>query len=210
MEAVNLLPLENRGKQKSSIAAVGGGLPAKRTLQVGGAIAAGLAVLFGALYIYERSVVHDKRTDLATTQARVVAVQSQVEGVKTAQAESAQRLAVVQSVSATRMNWDRAMNDLARVLPVDVYLTNLSASAPTPAAAVGSAPAPTTDTTAATPAVASTLTISGVAPSNVRVGTVLDRLSLLPWMTNVALQTSSRQGSGPASFSITAGVTEEH
>jgi Tfp pilus assembly protein PilN len=208
MQAVNLLPAEAR-VSKSAFASVGAALPGKRTLQVGGALAALLAVGFAALYVHERSIVKDRRSKLAATQARVVAVQSQVEAVKSAEALAAQRMAVVTSVTASRMNWDRALGDLARVLPADVFLTNLTASAPITAAAAPVAAGATAQTAATAPS-SSTLTITGDAPSHVRVALVLDRLALLPWLSGVSLTSSSRQSAGDTTFTISAGVTEEH
>jgi Tfp pilus assembly protein PilN len=206
MEAVNLLPHDVR-VQKSKSLAVGGSLPGKRTLQFGGIAAALLAVLVAVVFIRERSVVHSRQSDLAATQARIVAVQSQVEAVKNAQATSASHSAVVQSVAASRMNWDRAMGDLARVLPVDVVLTNLTAGAPTTASAapVG-APAGAASAAAGT----GSLAITGVAPSHVRVAAVLDRITLLPWLSGVTLQSSTRQSDGTTQFTVNAGVSEEH
>jgi Tfp pilus assembly protein PilN len=208
MQAVNLLPAEAR-VSKSAFASVGAALPGKRTLQIGGALAALLAVGFAALYVHERSIVHSRKAKLAETQARVVAVQSQVEAVKSAQALAAQRMAVVSSVAQSRMNWDRALGDLARVLPVDVFLTNLTAGAPVTAAAAPAA-AGATAQTAAAPAVSSSLTITGDAPSHVRVALVLDRLAVLPWLNNITLSSSSRQAAGDTTFTINAAVTEEH
>lgn len=203
MQAVNLLPADAR-LAKKGVTSVGSDLPAKKTLQIGGAIAGGLALLLAGLYIHGRSVLDSKQHELAADQTRLASVQAQADAVRAALNESRVRGAAVESVVAKRMNWDRTMSALARVLPTDVILNNLQASAPVTAAS-----AAVSATTAGAP-VAPTLTISGVAPSHVRVGTVMDRLSLLPWLTDVALVTSARQADGTTSFSISAGVSEVH
>ena len=176
-------------------------------MQIGGAVTIVLAALLVALFVHERSVVHSKRATLATDEARLVAVQAQVNAIRAAQQQATARLNAVRTVVSSRMNWDRTLTDLARILPTDVVLSNLQATAPVSAAAAGAASVAATDT-AAPPSGTSTLTIVGNAPSYVRVAFVLDRLALLPWLSNVTLQSTSKPGTAPAAFSITAGVAE--
>ena len=203
MQAVNLLPADARVSKKG-FTSVGSDLPAKKTLRIGGAVAAGFAVLLAGLYVHERSVVSSKTSTLSSDQTRLAAVQAQVDAIRAALTDSKSRDAAVVSVVNTRMNWDRTLSSLARVLPTDVVLNNLQAAAP-----VAAASAAVSSTTAA-PAAAAVLTITGVAPSHVRVGTVMDRLGLLPWLSNVALVSSARQADGTTTFSISAGVSEVH
>lgn len=199
MRAVNLLPADAR-VSKSPLATFGGGLQARKTLQIGGAVTVVLAALLVAFFVHERSVVHSKRSALATDEARLVAVQAQVDAVKAAQASAAARVNAVQTVVDTRMNWDRTMGELARVLPTDAVLTSLQANAPIIAAAAATE----------TPGASSVLSISGSAPSYTRVGVVLDRLALLPWLSAVTLTATSQSPGAPATFSITANVGEVH
>ena len=204
MQAVNLLPADAR-LAKKGVTSVGSDLPAKKTLQIGGAIAAALALLLAGLYIHGRSVLDSKRHQLATDQTQLASIQAQADAVRAAVNESRVRGLAVETIVAKRMNWDRTMSALARVLPTDVILNNLQASAPVTAAS-----AAVSSTTAGIAPVAPTLTISGVAPSHVRVATVIDRLSLLPWLSDVALVSSARQADGTTSFSISAVVSEVH
>jgi Tfp pilus assembly protein PilN len=206
MRAVNLLPADARGST-SPLATLGGGLPARKTLQIGGAVTIVVAALLVALFVHERSVVHSKRSELATDNARLVAVQAQVDAIRAAQASATARFNAVQSVVDSRMDWDRTMGDLARVLPTDAVLSNLQANAPVTAAA---GTASTASTTAPPPSAASVLTISGSSPSYVRVGAVLDRLALLPWLSSVTLTQTAASPGSPATFSITANVAEVH
>jgi Tfp pilus assembly protein PilN len=228
MQAVNLLPADARLSKKGGFTSVGSDLPGKKTMQIGGGIAAVLALLLAGLYVHERSVVSGKQSTLSSDTAKLAAVQVQVDAIRTAQTESQARDAAVESVVNTRMNWDRTMSALAKVLPVDVVLNELQAAAPvtaaTAAAETAATAAPTTGattgttstTTTSTPPTApvvaapSVLTIAGVAPSNVHVATVMDRLSLLPWLSSVSLVSSTRQPDGTTSFSISAGVSEVH
>lgn len=213
MDAVNLLPVEYQTRSKKR-ATPADNLDGRQTLQLGVVAALVLAVLVGGLYVYERSVVSSKKSELAKAQARLAAVQPQVQQMKEDQASAAGRLAVVQSFTNSRMNWDRALRDFARFVPSDSFLTTLQLSAPTPTASAATTTTTTdtttTTTTTASPAAAtSTLSIAGTAPGTVGVARVLDRLALIPWLSGVTLGSASRSGAGADSFNITATVSQE-
>jgi Tfp pilus assembly protein PilN len=190
MQAVNLLPDYARPGHRWTTA--GSELSSRRILPIGGMAAIGLALLFGLFYFHERSVVSNKKSELATAQARLVAQSARAEPIKQAQAASQARLSSIRSITADRVHWDAVMGDLGRVLPTGVTLTSLSASGPTPTAAP------------AAPAAASTFTIAGETSSHVRVATVLDRLAVLPWLSDITLQSSTRSG---VSDTFTIGAT---
>lgn len=193
MQAVNLLP--EYARQGHRWTSAGSDLSARRILPIGGAAAIGLALIFGLFYFHERSVVSDKKSELATAQARLVAQSARAEPIKEAQAASEARLAIVQSVTSTRVHWDTVLGDLGRVLPTGVNLTALTATAPAPVTAATTA-AP------ATPATGATFTATGGASSHDRVALLLDRLALLPWLSNVGLTSTARSGN-TVNFSIT-------
>jgi Tfp pilus assembly protein PilN len=219
MQAVNLLPLEARPAGRWS--AIGTGLTPNRVIPIGGVVAAVIALLIAGLYVHERSVVNGKKNTLADREARLVAVEAQAQPVKDAQAQAVALTSAVDGIVGARMIWDTTLGDLARVLPPGVFLTSLSASAPVPAAAV-TAPVVATDpsstsatTTTATTAVAppvapvaptTTFTIVGTAPSHNVVALVLDRLALLPWLSNTGLVSTTRTTTGSAQFSVSAVV----
>ena len=54
-------------------------------------------------------------------------------------------------------------------------------------------------------------TVSGSADSQVKVAQVLDRLALLPWLSNITLQASVRSGevTTPIDFTIAATLVSE-
>jgi Tfp pilus assembly protein PilN len=224
MDAVNLLPLEHKLRAKKR-ATPAGNLDSRKTLRTGGLAAVALVLLLGALYGYERSVVNSKKSALAKDQNALAQIKPQADAIKAAQAASAARLAVISNVTSSRMNWDKALNDFARIVPTDSFITSLSFDAPVQTASlVGPAPtttsSTTTDTTtdpsATTPAApltsgSSTLTVAGTAPGTVGVARVLDRFALIPWLSGVTLASASRSGdSGGDSFNITATVSQEH
>jgi Tfp pilus assembly protein PilN len=216
MEAVNLLPPEYRPAGRWTT--VGAGLTPDRVLPIGGGVAAVVVLFLASFYVYERSVVSSKQHQLASQQAQLAAVQSRAQVVKDAETQVSSGMTVVNSIVSARMVWDSALGDLAHVLPGGVQLTSLQATAPV--APVPTAPvAPTTSntsstsaTTAETPAPtapvvpATTFTIAGTAPSHVRVALILDRLALLPWLSDVSLQTTTRQPTGNVQFTVTATV----
>jgi Tfp pilus assembly protein PilN len=169
MQAVNLLPEYAQPGRRWT--AAGSELSARRILPVGGIAAIVIALVFGAAYLRERSLVSDKKSDLATSQARLVAQEARAQPIKQAQADSAARLAIIKSVAATRVHWDTVLADLGRVLPSGVHLSSLSVAAATPS-----------------------FTITGTTSSHDRVALVLDRLEVLPWLSEISLTSDSKGG----------------
>lgn len=207
MEAVNLLPPEYLERKRRSRFAAAEGLNGERTVRIGGGVALLFVVLLGALFYHEHSVVNSKKKELADTQARIAAIAPQVQVIKDAQAAISGRLAAAQSITAGRMNWDRALNDLAKIIPASSYVTSLQIAAPTTTAVTPTSAADAAATTTATAAPG--MTIQGVAPGANGVALVMDRLSLLPWLSSVTLQSATRQVDGTTTFNLTSGVSQE-
>ena len=135
MDAVNLLPLEHKIKAgKRSTPA--DNLDSRKTLRTGGLAALAVVVLLGALYGYQRSVINSKKSALAKDQASLAEIKPKADAIKAAQASAAARLSVISNVTSSRMNWDRALNDFARIVPTDSFLTSLSFDAPVQTAAI--------------------------------------------------------------------------
>jgi Tfp pilus assembly protein PilN len=181
MQAVNLLPEYAQPGHRWT--AAGSELSSRRILPVGGVAAIVAALLFGLVYFHERSTVSDRKSELATSQARLVAQNARAAPIKAAQTASQARLAMLRSITATRVHWDTVLGDLGRILPADVHLSSMSVAS----SSVGGA----------------TFSVSGETTAHTRVALVLDRLALLPWLSNIQLQSSSRSGE-VVSFSIGA------
>jgi Tfp pilus assembly protein PilN len=197
MQAVNLLPAYAR--PPSRLAALGKDLSPARVVRLGGIAAAACALAIGAAYFFERSIVHDRQATLADTQARLAAVEATAAPLRVAEAASTSRSAVIRTVVGSRVNWENVLADFARVLPQQVTLQSLQAQSPAPAAGVTAA-APATGVAAAAP---TSFTITGTTTSHVRVAFVLDRLAVIPWLSNVTLASSSHSGDGDQ-FTISA------
>jgi Tfp pilus assembly protein PilN len=205
MDAVNLLPPEYRERKRRSRFAAAEGLNGQRTVRIAGGALLLFVVLLGALFVHERSVVNSKQKQLAETQSQIASIATRVQEVKDAQAAISNRLSAANSITAGRMNWDRALTDFAKVIPASSYVTSLQINAPTSAAPTSAADASATTTT---PAPAG-MTIGGVAPGTNGVALVMDRLSLLTWLSGVTLQSAARQADGTNTFNMTAGVSQE-
>jgi Tfp pilus assembly protein PilN len=223
MDAVNLLPVDYRDRKRKRTSPTDN-LDGRRTLRVGGVAALLFVVLLGGLFFREHQVISKKQKDLSDTKAQITTVQPQVDAIKAAQQEVSGRLALAQSLTSTRMNWDKALNDFARIIPTDSFLTSIQMTAPVLATAAVPSVAPTVpaststdgttteDTTApptptATPGI-STLSLAGTSSSTKGVARVMDRLALLPWLSNVTLASAARQDTGQNSFNMSATVSE--
>jgi Tfp pilus assembly protein PilN len=212
MEAVNLLPAYARPGHPW--AAVGRDLSARRVLKAGSVVACVAVLGLGLGYVYERSVVNDRREALADVQAEVAVADAKAAPFRSAQAAAAARMAAAGTVSSMRIAWEGLLADVSRVLPRQVYLQSLSLQSPTPLATGASIPAPTTPAPGTpTPAATSPLGFSatGVASSHVKVALVLDRLASLPWLSNVTLLSTANGGASGTTlsrgdtFSVSAG-----
>jgi Tfp pilus assembly protein PilN len=201
MRAVNLLPKE--------IVREGGGLP--RGLHLVGAAAVPVLaisfVIFG--WTTQRSALSVKRAELATLTAEIpapVKVTKAVVDTTPLIDSRTQRLAALDNVLVKRVPWDIILRDLGRVLPTNVWLTALTATAPvrTDVETAPVIPVPGTPP-------ANTFTISGYTYTEQDVAVLLQRVQLLPTLTNVALGAASKSAIGEREliqFDITAAVKE--
>ena len=187
MEAVNLLPAYARPGHPW--AAIGKDLSARRVLAAGGAVAGAAAIAFGAAFVHERSLVNERQDTLAGVQAQLVEAQAKAEPLRAAESASATKLVAVRTISAGRVPWENVLRNLARVLPTQVQLESLQVTSPTAIAASS------TTAAAATAGAPTGFTVAGSASSQNRVALVLDRLAVLPWLSDVTLQ-SSTHGTG--------------
>jgi Tfp pilus assembly protein PilN len=117
------------------------------------------------------------------------------------------RRAALDDALGKRVAWDLTLRDLARVLPDDVWLTDLNAHAPTP---VDAATASSTPGAAAAPAPNPTaFSIDGYTYSQQSVAALLTRLQLLPMLADVTLGSTSQVTIGSKTlvqFQVTAAV----
>lgn len=174
MRAVNLLPRDDPKKS----------FEATRGVVFGAAGGAALvtAVLV-SMTISAGGAVNDKQGELDALRAQIAAIPAApVEKTRTDDTLAAEKGARVGALSAaltSRVAWDRLLRQVSLILPEDVWLTNLSATAPDAAAAAAGAPA-----------AGSAFTLTGSTYSQNGVARFLSRLSVIPDLENVRLQSS--------------------
>ncbi len=184
MRAVNLLPPERRSGSLSRSPLAG----LTRQPLLAGSVACTIAVV-GALAL----VAHSAATTVTARQAsmrqldvRLAALSKKGPVMSSAQRQAtASHLNAVTSVVSQRVSWDGFLWSLSRVVPEDVWLLNLSASA-TAASAAAAAPA---ESTAGAP---TAFTLTGDTYSQPSVARLMRRLRLVPWLQDVNLVTSSK------------------
>ena len=172
MRAVNLLP---RDEVKKSF-------EAKRGVIFGGAFGAALATAaLVSMTISAGGAVGERQAELDGLRAEIAAIPAPV--VKDANtndvlaAEKSARVGAMSAALTSRVAWDRVLRQVSLVLPEDVWLTSLSATAPSPATAAGDG-------------TASGFTLIGSTYSQNGVARFLSRLSVIPDLENVRLQSS--------------------
>jgi Tfp pilus assembly protein PilN len=191
MRAVNLLPRDD-GRQRG---------PSFRSnpLLVGGIAGTVLVTaVLAAWFLTASTGVADnqERRDAAQAELAATPVPPPTSpGSSELEQEKSARIGALSTVLAGRLAWDRVLREVSLVLPDDVWLTSLSAQAPTAVSA----------TTAA-----AGFSINGRTYSHDGVARLLARLSVVPHLANVQLQHSSRQttetGRSVVDFSINATV----
>jgi len=200
MRAVNLLPrqhVEQKRERPNAVVLVAG---------IGGA-AVVLALVAGTL-VASRSVDRQRqalataRAVLAVTPAHHVSASTQAFRQQVLTQREQRSLALASALSK-RVAWDRVLRRFALVLPNDVWLTGLDGTVPLD-------PGSTTPTTpSALPAAATELSIQGYTYSQEGVARLLERLSVVPDLTDVQLQSSSSSnvsGQNVINFSIVANI----
>jgi Tfp pilus assembly protein PilN len=207
MRAVNLLPEDPGGS--------GPPLLTTTTVGVGGVILfVVLAILLGGLFVQAHNTASDKHHKLEAVQQQTAQVEAEA-SARQAAAQSGKaavegRVTAFDTAVSQRTPWDNLLDDISRVLPAGSWLSSMSmAGAP-----VGAATTTTTPTTTTAPATSGTaspdsLSVSGVAFSTDIVALVMRRLALIPALSDVTLQSTTRADIGSTkafSFSLIANV----
>jgi Tfp pilus assembly protein PilN len=178
MRAVNLLP-KNQPKTRRR---------RKQTpwpLVVGLAGVAVVSAVIGALFLSASGTASDRQAELSDVSAELAALPKPKpvanDDVRLT-GERNQRATAVASAFAYHVSWDRVLRRMALVMPDDVWLTSLDAQAPL---AIGTGPRGLGES-----AMPSGVTLMGYTYSHASVARLLSRLSVLPDLTGVTLQTS--------------------
>ncbi len=183
MKAVNLLPEHRRPGHRSADKRQA---PSAKTAAVaaGGLLAVVCAVVAVA-GLQARSAADDRNKMLTGLEEQISAAQAASAAAAQAKSQLQARLVAVSTASSARLPWDQLLLDLSRVMPRNSWLSNLTATAPDASATPAPAPSPTAP--AATP---TSFIITGFARSQSVVPLVLDRLALIPALSDIGLQRS--------------------
>jgi Tfp pilus assembly protein PilN len=197
MQAVNLLPAgATRGRRWGGAA---DGQSAKRVLITAAAAAGVVVIALAAGFVHTRSVVSDKQSTLDGLSQQVATAQATAAAAQAARANAQARHVAVTAVTSQRVTWEQVLRDLGRVLPRNVLLENLQAQSPTPTVATTATSTTTTPTTGSTP---TAFVVTGYTSSQKSVARVIDRLAVLPWLSDVSLQQSTRAEPGKGGLAV--------
>jgi Tfp pilus assembly protein PilN len=206
MRAVNLLP-------KDSARRAGPPVPtAVAATVIGGVVLVSLVI--SVLLLSAHGKVKSRELELAQKQAELAAIpvpaQSRLQQQDALVADKSARVAALNAALAKRIAWDRVLREFALVLPDDVWLLSLSATAPSSATAT---PATSTSPTSSssTPALGGQLgfSIEGYTYSHDAVARLLTRLTIVPDLQQVQLISSEQAKLGNRTvihFKISANV----
>ena len=199
MRAVNLLPAPRVEKRQDDVQS-----RARTTKAI--AIAAGLvlvlvAIVLGFAYTHGSSKVSDRQAKLDSVQAEVARAQAAA-AVPSATRDTTQaHLAAVTSAASGRIAWDALLAQLSRVMPAGSWLESLQANDGSASSAVSTSSTTTatsssTTSTSTTGAAPTGFIVTGYALSQDIVALALDRLSLMPSLSDVSLQSTMRTDVG--------------
>jgi Tfp pilus assembly protein PilN len=208
MRAVNLLPKDGPRRTGPAIP------PAVAATVIGGLVL--VSLMISVLLLSAHGKVKSRQLELAQKQAELAAIpvpaQSRLQQQDALVADKAARVTALNSALSKRIAWDRVLREFALVLPDDVWLSSLSASAPSSATATATATTTsTTNSTSSTPSLGGQLdfSIEGYTYSHDAVARLLTRLAVVPDLEQVQLITSDQTKLGNRTvihFKISANV----
>lgn len=175
MRPVNLLPASRRIRE-------GGSRPGSAYVALGVLGAMLLAVL---VYVLTANGLTSKQDELAKVKAETTVAQQRAAALgdfgNFAQIKQTREASITQ-LAQSRIDWERLVRELSRVLPDKVFISSLEAAA-TKADQSGANTGPS-------------LNLTGCAPSNPGVAELLVRLRKLHRASEVTLQSSARTEGG--------------
>jgi type IV pilus assembly protein PilM len=156
-------------------------LDRKRVLLVAGAVGTVLVLALGGLWWQKHQAVADEQDTLAQVEDENAALQHQIDTLGDAQRTQAEIEAIggqVDTLLKTDISWSRMLQEIARTIPSDTWLTAFQGSATTDAAGT------------TTPATPGTTTAGGIGSANFTV-VGLDFTSVSAWIQRIGTQIPS-------------------
>ncbi len=204
MKAVNLLPLERRRPTTMSPLTPIVGRPLFVAV---GLVVVVVAVVLGFETRSASSSVGNKQRQLAEVQRQIAATPSRALSAS-ALATASSRRATIVSLAQRRLSWDVFLGSVSRVMPEDVWLVGLTANPSGSAATPATTSSSTSSSSSSLAAPATPFAISGYTYSQSSVARLMDRLALIPWLSDVQLQGDSLAPIGSRNvFQFSIGAT---
>jgi Tfp pilus assembly protein PilN len=203
MRAINLLPRDEKRR-------AGPALPTAVAVTALVSLTV-VTVLLCGLFLSAHGNVSARQLELTQKDAELAAIpvpaQSQLQQQDALVADKQARVAALNTALSRRIAWDRILREFALVLPDDVWLLSMSATAPTLATVAPN----TTSASSTAPALGGQLgfNIEGHTYSHDAVARLLSRLSVIPDLERVQLVTSEETVLGSRTaihFKIAANV----
>lgn len=184
MRAVNLIPREERP---------GGGRSGAGAYALIAALALVLVMVTG--FVLTGNTVADRRADVARLSAEVQRAEAEAAALAPFREFASmrqKRIDTVAALASSRFDWERAMRELAGVLPGNVWLTSLLGTVK-PGVSVGGSGAGTGGTSALRGALqVPAIELGGCTESQEDVAGLLTRLRLIRGATRVSLAASEK------------------
>ncbi len=180
MRPVNLIPSEERGQDRAPLRT-----GALSYVLLG---ALGLALLGVIALVLTNKQVSDKKSEIASLQQQeqeATAKANSLSAFTNFRTVQEQRQATVSSLAQSRFDWQRVMNELARIIPSDVWLVQLGGTV-SPGVSVENAPEISSRTEIPGPA----LEIVGCTTSQDAVAGFISDLEEIDGVTRVGVQSS--------------------
>ena len=173
------------GRRIDLLGAQGGGLDRRTLVTIGAAVGGGLLVVLGLLTFLASSQLSDANSARDAAQARNAALEAEAAKYADAQAEAATVEGLrgeAQSVLATDVSWSRMLQEIARTIPNDSWLTTFQGTV---------ANGGTTTATSGTTTIAGATGVTGAPAAGTKIGTAsfgatgLDFTSVASWIQRI-------------------------
>jgi Tfp pilus assembly protein PilN len=197
---INLIPPEDRRGEKTPL----------RTGPLGYAIVAVLALALGGvtLMVITGNQISDRKAEKSNLEAELAQAQAEAKRLSAYTDFAALQQAredTVSSLATSRFDWERVLRELAIVIPHDVWLTDLTASASAEAGTSASGSSSSSSTSSVTQGILGpSLSINGCATGHEAVARFLASLRDVDGVTRVTVVNSDRHDSSGDSTSTTS------
>jgi Tfp pilus assembly protein PilN len=189
VRAVNLIPGDQRR---------GGGTPGRSGSAAHVALGALAVLLVGVVvYVLSANQVTSRKAEVAKTNTEAASLEQQAAALrpyKDFATLSQTRVQTVASLAASRFDWERALRELARALPGDVWLTSLSGTV-APGVSIESAGSGGSTGSLRSALQVPAIEIVGCTESQARVSSVMSRLRTMKGVQRVSLGLSEKSES---------------